>query len=57
MYGDELQKAINTINNYLQQGNTIGLWDYNKPTEKTLVLDSKSRLDFAIWRFNDWDDE
>ena len=57
MYGDELQKAINVINDYLQSGNSIGLWDLQDPIKPTLNLDKNSKLDFVVWKFGKWNKE
>ena len=50
MYGEDLKQAINIINQYLQQGETIALWD-GKDDEKSITLDKNSELKFALWKF------
>lgn len=56
MYGDKLKQAIDTINEYLQQGNNIELWDANDPEKTTLTLGEDSELDFIVWEL-DWEGE
>ena len=50
MYGDDLKHAINIINQYLQQGETIALWD-SKDDDKSIILDKNSEIKFALWKF------
>ena len=56
MYGDELQKAIDTINTYLQSNNTIYLYDETKEDDDdatVLKLHECSKLNFLLYRWED----
>jgi len=56
MYGDELQKAINIINQYLKSNNTIYLYDKNKEGDDdatVLKLHEGSDLSFVLYKWED----
>lgn len=49
MYGDTLTQAIKTINNYLQSGNVVYLYDGNKEEDgEVLRLDENGSLEFDL---------
>lgn len=52
MYGDKLKQAIDTINEYLQQGNEVYLWDENSK-DKALRLNEDSVLNFLAFSFDE----
>lgn len=47
MYGDSLQQAINTINNYLENGNTLYLFNETNDGEH-IRLNKGEKLGFVL---------
>ena len=53
MYGDKLKQAIDTINDYLQQGSELILWDANNLDTPQFNLTSESELKFIVFKIDE----